>query len=137
MDRIFIGRKYQRTYISGSSRNEIKAFYDVQDTDGNYENCDWINLRRMVITKYDDILHVMLSWENLLFEIGIGLILLSLIFFYFIPLLTGIFLGLSILSQITRQIVFHQRQKKYRDYNFALTMIISEIKKRFSLELTK
>lgn len=136
MKKIFNGNKYQRTYINGSLKNERTTLYNVQDTKGNYKNCDWFNLRRLVITQYNDIAHVLLTWKNLLSDLSIVILLFGLLFYGNLFILSSFYI-LSILCYITSLIIKNILNKRIKDYDFALTLIVGEIKQRFGLELDK
>jgi len=134
--RTFQGHKYKRTYIGGSPKKEMEIFLEVQDTANDFKNCDWFEYKRIIITLFDDILHVFLSWEILLKNLSIGFLLFGLLFYKSI-LILSVFFGISLLIYLSRLILINFRKKKTADYNFVLSSILNEIKQRFGLDLSE
>jgi len=136
INRTFKGRKYKRTYIGGSQKKETQIFLDVQDADNDFKNCNWFEYRRIIITLFDDILHVFLSWEILLKNLSIVFLLFSLLFYKSIFILLTFF-GISLLIHISHLILIKFRKKKAADYNYVLSSVLNEIKQRSGLNLDK
>jgi len=147
IDRTFDGLKFKRTYVGGSKKREKEIFIEVQgDESKEYENCDWVGYRNVMIKKYDDYLNVIFSWRYLFknLSLGFAILTLALLFSYYYKSLNINFLWV-IASSLSVSITclgaylyfLHKQKLEIRNYDFALSIMNGEIENSTGLKLKK
>jgi len=130
--------KLSRTYIGGSKKEELKTFKNTCNVKENPEDTevDWLEFRRLVITNFEDILHVTCSrkfvTEKLsyrLLGISFGFVLLKLIVVFFI------FLGLSITIYCLFQYFKHKENREIGNYNVVMVFTNNAIREELGLSM--
>jgi len=134
--RNFEGKKYWRTYIGGSKEKELKTFLEVQGTKEDNSECDWLEYRRIFTTYFNDVLHVLLSWQDLVRKLSILTVVLIVLSFK-IQILFFILIGVLIVLQITRLNLKLRQVRHSRNYDLGLDIALSEIHKKTGLHLSK
>jgi len=132
INRTFATNKYIRNFIGGTKQKELEIFSTVQDTEGNYANCNWLEYRKMVITYFDDQLNVLFSWKNLTHKLSFLFLIISIIFFK-IQLIFSILIIISILLQIIHVIFKIKEIRKIKDYDMSLTIISNKINNELNI----
>jgi len=134
--RNFEGKKYLRTYVGGSREKELETFLKVQGTKEDNSECDWLEYRRIFTAYFNDILHVLLSWQDLVRKLSILIVILCALFFK-IQIVFFILIGVLIALQIV-QINLKLRQARHaNNYDLGLDITLSEIHKQTGFQLDK
>lgn len=126
--------KLCRTYIGGSKKEELRIFLKAQGSETGV--IDWIELRRLIIRDFEDIIHVAFSRKYIAEKLSIVFIVLSL--FAIFMKLNMLFIILGILSIISRLFYFyfkHKERKEANNYNVALTLTNNVIRDEIGLNL--
>jgi len=134
--RNFEGKKYLRTYVGGSREKELETFLKVQGTKEDNSECDWLEYRRIFTAYFNDVLHVLLSWQDLVRKLSILTVILCALFFK-IQIVFFILIGILIVLQIV-QINLKLRQSRHaNNYDLGLDITLSEIHKQTGFQLDK
>lgn len=122
--------KFFRTYIGGSKKKEKKLFLDVQGTKKDNSECNWLEFRKILIKYWDDVLHVLISWECLTKKISINLLILSIIIFNFKYISIILFI-ISILTVLINHIIRKRKINVINNYDFTLSIAQNQIKEKY------
>lgn len=128
--RNFNNFKFFRTYIGGSKKDEKKLFFNVQGTENDNSDCDWLEFRKMLIIYWDDILNVLITWEYFTKKISIGLLILSIALFNFKYISLIIFIT-SLLTALINHIIKKRKIDAANNYDFTLSITQNQIKEKY------
>lgn len=137
ISRTFEDYKFKRTYIGGSKKREQELFLKVQGTKEDNSECDWFEYRRMLVQYFDDILHIILSWKIFSNNISIALIFGAVLFSFFSIIVSIFLIAISLFFQIFYQILKRTEMNRLKEYDFCLTIILSEIEDKTGLKIPK
>jgi hypothetical protein len=132
--------KLRRTYIGGSKKEELKEILRVQGIeDGkSCENLkiDWLNVRRLAIINFEDIIHVTFSRQFVTKKLSYLFLLLALIVVSFkVGMLFFICFGLLVISQIFFQYFKHNHYKQITNYIVLMTLTNNMIREELGLNM--
>jgi len=129
--------KFKRTFIGGSKKNEKKIFEIVQGTKEDNSDCNWIEYRKIFIQYFDDILNIFLTWIYLIKILYIVFITLTFLTSFINLNIFICFLLFSICLKLGLKHLKIEERKKLSAYNFALDIILLEIKRKTGFQFEK
>jgi hypothetical protein len=132
--------KLHRTYIGGSKKEELKEILRVQGIEDGKpcENLkiDWLNVRRLAIINFEDIIHVAFSRQFITKELSyLFLFVVLFIVFFKIGILFFICLGLLVILQIFFQYFKHNYYKQITNYIVLMTLTNNMIREELGLNM--
>jgi len=133
INKTFNNFKFRRTYIGGSKKEEYNLFLKVQGIET--DDCDWLEFRKLLIKYWDDILHVLISWEYFMKVLSIYLLLISTILFKFQEISLLMFC-ISAITFISFLIIRKKRIHNMSSYQFTLSIASNQIKEIFGVDFT-
>lgn len=134
MYRTYNHLKLNRSYIGNSKKKETKKFDEVQGN-GNDDNCDWIEYRRMLIQYFEDTIHVIFSWKIIAERTSIILMLFSIILLQLNILFSFLTITLSVIAILTSLILKNKLNKWTSMFEFSIGFVNGEVKKRNGFSL--
>lgn len=134
--RTFNTYKFTRTYLGGSKKIEKKLLYDVQDSDNDCINCNWVEFRKLFIPYFDDTLNVVFSWRKLMNIVRYALIGVSVLFIINVSIF-GIIFGLSLISHLIYLRLNFIEKRKLFEYDFCMVIINDNVRQKTGLVLDK
>jgi hypothetical protein len=131
--RTFEGFKLTRIYLGGSKKKEKDIFSTVQDVENDYLACDWLEFRRIIVKYWDDILHVIHSWEIILKLITLFLLISSILLFKY-QHTSLILFSISIIFFSIYSYIKQRRIHILKMYGFTLSITNDKIKELFGFD---
>jgi len=131
----FNNRKYCRTYINGSKKNELKLFKLIQGVNEDNSDCNWFEYRRMLLTYINDILHIIVSWRILINNISV-IALIFIILSLKIQLISLTLIGLTLILRITYHYLTYIEKRRINEYSMCMSIMLFQIKKLSGLNLS-
>jgi hypothetical protein len=129
LDRSYDSLKLFRTYIGGSKKKELQLFQDTQDSE-----IKWFEFRRLVITQFEDIIHVRYSWMIFTKRLSYLLLTLALVLLSF-KILSLICVGLAIFSYCFSKYFESKVSTDVSNYGIVMAFTDSYIQKEFGMFL--
>jgi hypothetical protein len=133
IDRTYKKLKYFRTYINGSKKNEDYAFlktqYDENGCEKDENNIDWLEFRKLLISSYEDIIHVNFSRKIITEYLSYLFLSISPILLFQNQLLLSLIpLLIFIILFITHKYYKHKTNIDILNYNLGVVLINNSIK---------
>jgi hypothetical protein len=133
--------KLYRTYIGDSKKEEVRRFLIVQgikkEQFSKNSKIDWFEFRRLIITNFEDIIHVTFSRKFVAQIFSYIFMFISLLMIFSeIKILFFIYFGLSLFLQIFFQYFKYREHKEISNYKIIITLTNNIIQKKWGLSMT-